>query len=53
MGQFLGVPVYQLLGGAVRDRIPAYANGWYTVERTADDFRVGTPVMNAVSCPQA
>jgi galactonate dehydratase len=39
MGQFLGVPVYQLLGGSVRDRIKAYANGWYTVERTADDFR--------------
>ncbi len=39
MGQALGVPVYQLLGGAVRDRIPAYANGWYTVERTPDDFR--------------
>ncbi|HET9909166.1 MAG TPA: mandelate racemase/muconate lactonizing enzyme family protein, partial [Anaerolineales bacterium] len=39
MGQSLGVPVYQLLGGSVRDRIPAYANGWYTVERTADDFR--------------
>lgn len=39
MGQSLGVPVYQLLGGTVRDRIPAYANGWYTVERTADDFR--------------
>ena len=39
MGQALGVPVYQLLGGTVRERIPAYANGWYTVERKADDFR--------------
>ena len=29
MGKSLGVPVYQLLGGRVRDRIPAYANGWY------------------------
>ena len=28
VGQALGVPVYQLLGGAVRERIPAYANGW-------------------------
>jgi galactonate dehydratase len=37
-GKALGVPVYELLGGAVRDRIPAYANGWYTVERTADEF---------------
>lgn len=37
-GQALGVPVYQLLGGAVRERIPAYANGWYTVERTPESF---------------
>ncbi len=26
-GKALGVPVYQLLGGAVRDRIPVYASG--------------------------
>jgi galactonate dehydratase len=38
VGQALGVPVYQLLGGAVRQRIPAYANGWYTVERSPDEF---------------
>ena len=34
MGKALGQPVHRLLGGAVRDRIKAYANGWYTVERT-------------------
>ena len=38
MGQALGVPVYQLLGGAVRTRISAYANGWYTVERSPQEF---------------
>lgn len=38
VGKALGVPVYQLLGGAVRDRIKAYANGWYTVERTPEEF---------------
>ena len=38
VGQALGVPVYQLLGGATRERIPAYANGWYTVERTPAEF---------------
>ena len=38
MGQSLGKPVYQLLGGAVRDRMKAYANGWYTVERTPHEF---------------
>jgi len=26
-GKALGVPVYQLLGGPIRDRIPTYANG--------------------------
>ncbi len=38
VGQALGQPVYRLLGGAVRDRIRAYANGWYTVERTPEEF---------------
>ena len=33
MGQALGVPVWTLLGGRFRDRIPAYANGWYQAER--------------------
>src|SRR5215472_19298886 len=37
-GQVLGCPIYKLLGGAVRDRIKAYANGWYTVERTPEEF---------------
>ncbi|HEU5198824.1 MAG TPA: galactonate dehydratase [Ktedonobacterales bacterium] len=37
-GKALGLPVYKLLGGAVRDRIKAYANGWYTVERTPEEF---------------
>jgi galactonate dehydratase len=38
MGKALGLPAYKLLGGAVRDRIPAYANGWYQVERTPEEF---------------
>jgi galactonate dehydratase len=38
VGQATGQPVYKLLGGAVRDRIKAYANGWYTVERTPAEF---------------
>jgi galactonate dehydratase len=38
VGQALGQPVYRLLGGALRDRIKAYANGWYTVERTPEEF---------------
>ncbi len=38
IGKALDQPVYRLLGGAVRDRIKTYANGWYTVERTPDEF---------------
>src|SRR5262249_23203554 len=36
LGKSLGVPVWRLLGGKCRDVIPAYANGWYQVERTPD-----------------
>ena len=39
MGKALGQPVYRLLGGPIRERIPTYANGWYTVERTPAEFR--------------
>ncbi|MCI0477835.1 MAG: mandelate racemase/muconate lactonizing enzyme family protein, partial [Anaerolineales bacterium] len=38
IGKALNQPVYRLLGGAVRDKIKAYANGWYTVERTPQEF---------------
>ena len=38
VGKALDQPVYRLLGGEVRDRIKAYANGWYTVERTPGEF---------------
>lgn len=31
-GKALGVPVYQLVGGKVRDRVPLYANGWLSLE---------------------
>lgn len=37
-GKALGVPVWQLLGGKVRDRIRTYANGWYRCERTPAAF---------------
>ncbi len=38
VGKALEQPVWRLLGGKVRDRVKAYANGWYTVERTPDEF---------------
>jgi galactonate dehydratase len=33
IGQELNVPVWMLLGGKFRDRVPAYANGWYQTAR--------------------
>lgn len=38
VGQALGQPVFRLLGGQVRDRIKAYANGWYATERDPESF---------------
>ncbi len=38
MGKAVGLPVYRFFGGPVRDQIKAYANGWYTVERTPEEF---------------
>jgi galactonate dehydratase len=38
VGKALDQPVYNLLGGPVRDKIKAYANGWYRVERTPEEF---------------
>lgn len=34
----LGVPVHRLLGGMVRDRVRAYANGWYSGAEKPEDF---------------
>jgi len=36
MGKALGVPAFRLLGGACRESVPCYANGWYTVARDPD-----------------
>jgi galactonate dehydratase len=36
IGQELDVPVWQLLGGRYRERVRAYANGWYRTERTPE-----------------
>ena len=37
-GKSLGVPVYQLLGGKVRDAVPVYVNGWFSPAKTPDEF---------------
>lgn len=36
-GKELGVPVYKLLGGPVRDKVPAYGNYWF-LGKTKDDY---------------
>jgi galactonate dehydratase len=41
-GKVCGVPVYELLGGAVRDRVRCYANGWYEAAQTPDQFARAT-----------
>ena len=33
-----GQPLYRLLGGRARDRLPAYANGWYGGARSAAEY---------------
>lgn len=38
IGKKLNEPVYKLIGGAARTKIPAYANGWYKVQRTPGAF---------------
>jgi len=38
LGKHLGVPIYQLLGGRVRESVLGYANGWYRTERTPEAF---------------
>jgi galactonate dehydratase len=45
VGKALGQPVHRLLGGRVRDRIKAYANGWYTVEREPEEFAAAARVV--------
>jgi galactonate dehydratase len=37
-GKALNVPVWQLLGGRTRERIRAYANGWFRGARTPKQF---------------
>jgi len=38
IGQALGQPIYNLLGGRVRDAAPVYANGWYFGAHSPEEF---------------
>lgn len=47
LGKSLGVPIHQLLGGAVRESVEAYANGWYRTERTPNAFATAATAATA------
>ena len=38
LGKFLNVPVYQLLGGKVRDEVRIYVNGWFAGAKEPKEF---------------
>ena len=38
VGKACGQPVYKLLGGRARERLPAYANGWYGGAQSPQDY---------------
>ena len=38
VGKVLGQPIYKLLGGKCHEKVKAYANGWYTVQREPQAF---------------
>ncbi len=38
IGKALGQPVWRLLGGRCHEKVKAYANAWYTVERRPEEF---------------
>lgn len=47
LGKSLGVPVWRLLGGLTRDRVRAYANGWYRTPR--DPEKIAKAAADAVA----
>ncbi|MGC9205370.1 MAG: enolase C-terminal domain-like protein [Candidatus Micrarchaeia archaeon] len=38
VGKLYGMPIYDAFGGAMRDKVRAYANGWYDNCVTPEDF---------------
>ena len=38
LGKHLDVPVYQLLGGRVNDKVRIYVNGWFSGAKTPEEF---------------
>lgn len=40
LGKSLNAPVWRLLGGKARDRVPVYGNGWRRNAETIEEFRM-------------
>lgn len=40
LGKSLNVPVWRLLGGMVREKVPCYANGWFAGATEPEEFGV-------------
>lgn len=38
LGKSLGVPVYQLMGGKVHDKVRIYVNGWFAGAKETEEF---------------
>lgn len=38
LGKSLGVPVYQLMGGKVHDKVRIYVNGWFAGAKEPEEF---------------
>lgn len=38
LGKALGVPVFQLLGGKVKDKVRIYVNGWFSGAKEPEEF---------------
>ena len=51
LGKRLGVPVYQLLGGRVNDRVRIYVNGWFAGAKEPEEFaeKAATAVKRGVT----
>jgi len=47
IGKATGQPIWKLLGGAFRDSVPAYANGWYQGDR--DPKKIGDMAKKVVA----
>ena len=51
-GKASGRPVYDLLGGKVHEILPAYANAWYGVGKTASEIGVAAAAAAAKGLPR-